>query len=532
MHLKRKLNGCKDGWLIVTDTEFHIEYDFEKDKIVIRQNEIQKYIKAWIKNYNKYESMKRKSHSFNCRRKGKLDMLICIGCGEMYDGVHLKEGCLIIRNRKQLDWMLDELRSCGDMAHMLRNQTLSGSQQQFITPSNMYYMRNPQANRYGTGSMKRNPIRIMVILVVVVGIISELKNYVGEINIPWPVTNNDSEKHISVLKDDEIKSDPFIIKEKMKNDPLKIANIIQGKDDYISRMLLVGNNVKNSNLKGRSLLKYVSQELQLDCYDDMNKVRKIHDYLICNTEYDYEFYRELQNATASQLYYAKYERGPDYGQDTDTVLKSGTAVCEGYANAFKDICAYNHINTRFISGTATNELGTNSHAWNQVFIEEEWFNVDVTWDDPVRIGEQNSEYVSETVLRYDYFLKPDKFFKADHTANSVADVFPVTVDCISDKYNALSEQYSLAAKLDSINYCYIKSADEINQALDYAQTYDAKPFYIIRETDQGMNNMEDYEKILNDHISCVMQAMTNRGTRYWTAVSADMTSKYVIVKLM
>lgn len=51
-----------------------------------------------------------------------------------------------------------------------------------------------------------------------------------------------------------------------------------------------------------------------------------------------------------------------------------------------------------------------AHAWNIVKIEGKWYQIDVTWDDPVpdipeRIG-------------YDYFLIPDKIMRENHTWNS------------------------------------------------------------------------------------------------------------------
>ena len=55
----------------------------------------------------------------------------------------------------------------------------------------------------------------------------------------------------------------------------------------------------------------------------------------------------------------------------------------------------------------TSEEG--NHAWNAINIEEEWYQVDVTWDDPV--GDAVPVSGKE---RYDYFCLNDEFMFLDH----------------------------------------------------------------------------------------------------------------------
>lgn len=62
-----------------------------------------------------------------------------------------------------------------------------------------------------------------------------------------------------------------------------------------------------------------------------------------------------------------------------------------------------------MSGTARNsEDKTESHAWNYVQINENWYAVDVTWDDPI-ITEERPLNIEE---KYRYCLKgSDEFLK-------------------------------------------------------------------------------------------------------------------------
>ena len=54
---------------------------------------------------------------------------------------------------------------------------------------------------------------------------------------------------------------------------------------------------------------------------------------------------------------------------------------------------------------------TESHAWNYVKIDEKWYAVDVTWNDPIIKG--GAKPTNE--LKYEYLLKgSEKFFK-NHT---------------------------------------------------------------------------------------------------------------------
>lgn len=125
-----------------------------------------------------------------------------------------------------------------------------------------------------------------------------------------------------------------------------------------------------------------------------NKVENlkiVHDYLVDTVEYDVEAGKNVYNI---------------YG-----ALVNKKAVCEGYARTYKLILDELGIPCIIACGSAKNSLGKiESHAWNYVQIDENWYAVDVTWDDPVIIG--NGTMPED--YKYRYFLKgADEFFK-DH----------------------------------------------------------------------------------------------------------------------
>lgn len=118
----------------------------------------------------------------------------------------------------------------------------------------------------------------------------------------------------------------------------------------------------------------------------------VHDYLIDNIEYD-ESYKSIGIYSV-------------YG-----ALVKKLAVCEGYAKAFKYIVNSAGIECELVQGKATNSSGnTESHAWNVVKIDDKWYFVDVTWDDPIVIGNG----VLTIRNKHKYLLKGTESFKESH----------------------------------------------------------------------------------------------------------------------
>lgn len=82
----------------------------------------------------------------------------------------------------------------------------------------------------------------------------------------------------------------------------------------------------------------------------------IHDWMIDHTAYDET--------------HALPNRNHPYG-----LLVEGTAVCMGYANTFQLFMDLLDIPCLTVTG--------DTHAWNLVQLDGDWYAVDVTWDDPL-----------------------------------------------------------------------------------------------------------------------------------------------------
>ena len=126
--------------------------------------------------------------------------------------------------------------------------------------------------------------------------------------------------------------------------------------------------------------------------DTYSKILQAHDWIIDNLQYS----PETQKESAYNLYGALIEK---------------SAVCEGYAEAFKYILDGLEIPCILVSGSATNTRGTTeNHEWNYVKIDEKWYAIDTTWDDPIVSG---GGYITNTT-KHKYFLQGSKIMNENH----------------------------------------------------------------------------------------------------------------------
>ena len=142
-------------------------------------------------------------------------------------------------------------------------------------------------------------------------------------------------------------------------------------------------------------------------YDNAMKIKVVNEWMIDNLSYE-----DIEGNNN------KYNL---YGAIVETKV-----VCEGYARMFKYIMNGLDIPSILVSGTATNSDGqTELHAWNYVELNGQWYAIDVTWNDPVVIGD--GELTDSQKSKY---LLKGKSFLNDHeedgmiSENSMEFTFP------------------------------------------------------------------------------------------------------------
>ncbi|MGC4174684.1 transglutaminase domain-containing protein [Demequina sp.] len=128
---------------------------------------------------------------------------------------------------------------------------------------------------------------------------------------------------------------------------------------------------------------------------DADKARAIHDYVASVATYDYEAADAIGEGETDSTQV-------DQSQEAYGILVAGTAVCNGYAQAFQALAYEVGLPTVVVTGEANSGLTVGAHAWNRVLVDGEWDVVDVTWDD-----------VDGSYVRQDYFLVPPGDEKLD-----------------------------------------------------------------------------------------------------------------------
>lgn len=134
-------------------------------------------------------------------------------------------------------------------------------------------------------------------------------------------------------------------------------------------------------------MKQVLKEIIDKSDSDVEKVKKVHDWIILNATYDLRI--KITNDIPASSFSA------------EGIMLYQTAVCAGYAEAFSMFMELLNIESKYIVGTGN---GVN-HAWNSVKLDGKWYQIDVTWDDPTP---------DQGGISYNYFLITDRMMGRDH----------------------------------------------------------------------------------------------------------------------
>ncbi|MBP0984785.1 MAG: chitobiase/beta-hexosaminidase C-terminal domain-containing protein [Oscillospiraceae bacterium] len=200
-----------------------------------------------------------------------------------------------------------------------------------------------------------------------------------------------------------------------------------------------------------------------DKTDLFGSVVTIHDELVNRTDY---------NDSGDKRTMCAY--GP---------LVYGDAICCGYAQAFCYLCQSIGIQCVDVNGKTAGNSDV-YHEWNRLKLNDEWYNMDVTFDDPQ--GYKN--------LYHSYFCVTDAVLSLDHTIESW---FP-----FSSKTKAVSTEFNYFAANGLDYYIDVQSAyDAIveissNEYLsgNYSTTYYCSPLIISELYDKLDNYFDDAAK--------------------------------------
>lgn len=133
-------------------------------------------------------------------------------------------------------------------------------------------------------------------------------------------------------------------------------------------------------------------QLVVEGAGDYNNILKIHDYIVNHTVYD---------SQRSDYNIVQYKSDIAYGP-----LFEGYAICGGYTDLMQ----------LFLEkmGIKNFRVSSEKHVWNAVFYNNQWYNLDLTWDDPVTRPGINT-------LEHNYFMLPTSKLLSIETTEHVFD---------------------------------------------------------------------------------------------------------------
>lgn len=123
---------------------------------------------------------------------------------------------------------------------------------------------------------------------------------------------------------------------------------------------------------------------------DREKIKAFHDYVINNTKYDSDYVDDNLN----DMY--------NYSHKATGALLYSKALCGGYSHSMALFLNKLKIPNYRIS--------SDTHIWNLVYLDNKWYHLDLTWDDPITSNKKD-------VLLDEYFLIETKKLKNLNTAH-------------------------------------------------------------------------------------------------------------------
>ncbi len=147
-------------------------------------------------------------------------------------------------------------------------------------------------------------------------------------------------------------------------------------DDYGKVTIKIEHIYNNNDIK---LIEAKVNEIEKENWktnmSDEDKIKAVHNYIINNSKYDKD--RSDNNIV-------KYKSDTAYG-----TLLEGYSLCGGYTDAME----------LFLEdmGIKSYKVSSENHVWNAVNLNNTWYHLDLTWDDPITTD-------GSDILEYNFFL--------------------------------------------------------------------------------------------------------------------------------
>lgn len=240
----------------------------------------------------------------------------------------------------------------------------------------------------------------------------------------------------------------------------------------------------------------VKNELvELSAYE---KELYLHDFVAKTITYNKEAADEMDQSS-----YNSYRRYFDAYNAYGALIK-GSVVCEGYAKLFQYLCLLSDINCTRVIG----EANGGPHAWNAVWLTDNWYFVDVTFDDI------ESE---EIYCIYDYLNISYETLGLTHDIDTTLMSVP---DCSSNKLS-YNEKHLINYQDNMITKNYPELiANEIKNGKEYIMVYFPNSDY----------SYKTFEKLLYNINPSFKDCITQNGKKIKKLLSIDKEYAVIVLK--
>ncbi|MCP3927486.1 MAG: hypothetical protein GY705_00090 [Bacteroidetes bacterium] len=156
---------------------------------------------------------------------------------------------------------------------------------------------------------------------------------------------------------------------------------------------VIDRHARNTPSEKENDLTSLCEYLIKPSYTEIEKARSLFTWICINIDYDEVAYKNGQKRINKNI---------------RDILDRRQAVCFGYSSLFKALCGKVGLSCEVISGysketlTSHPSLEESDHAWNAVFLEGDWYLLDVTWgssfsnkDNKFIQGEKNGYFLTQ-----------------------------------------------------------------------------------------------------------------------------------------
>ncbi len=182
----------------------------------------------------------------------------------------------------------------------------------------------------------------------------------------FPLQMGNGKYTVAVCEQKEGKQ--YVIKNQ-ENFEVKLQN---EKEVYLNSNQVISWDENNSAVQ-------LAKKLTEGTNNDEEKVSIIHDYIVKNIQYDSEKYASLDKT---------------YLPNVDDILQNKKGICYDYASLFAVMLRSVDVPTKLVKGYK-NDI-SEYHAWNEVYINNEWVTVDCTYDTALYAGNLGTETAKDS----------------------------------------------------------------------------------------------------------------------------------------